>query len=255
MKIISIANLKGGVGKTTTAVNMAYILSDKGFRVLIVDNDIQSNTSAFFDRRGEVPNITDVYESGGDLNILKAAIKETRYPNLKILPATMELAGAIIEMSKEGDVTILKDSLRSLENDFDYVIIDNSPQMTANVINAIIASDDVIVPTEIDCFGMDGLEEISQQVQVARESGLNDNIKIAGVLVTKYNKRTKMDREGALHLERLLDGKLFKSKIRLTVKIKEAMFQQIPIVKYDKKSIAADDYLLAIEEYLEKEGK
>lgn len=253
MKIISIANLKGGVGKSTTAINMAYILTEKEKRVLIVDNDIQSNTSAFFDRRGMEPNINEVYQSGGNKNILRAAIRDTRYTNLKILPATMDLATAIIEMSKGGNVTILKDCLRSLEEEFDFVIIDNSPQMTANVINAIIASDDIIVPTEIDCFGLDGLDEIRKQVEVARGSGLNDNIKIAGVLITKYNGRTKMDREGAKQLRQDPQNKIFENMIHLTVKVKESTFQQIPIVRYDKRNRAAIDYIGFVDEYLQRE--
>ncbi|WP_110955737.1 ParA family protein [Anaerosinus massiliensis] len=255
MKIVSIANLKGGVGKSTTAINMAYVLAEKGKKVLIADNDIQSNVSAFFDHKEIQPNITDVFMSGGDIATLRAAIKETKYKNLSILPSTMDLAEANIELAKNSEVEILRDCLRSLENDFDYIIIDNAPNMTPNVINAIIASDHIIVPTEIDCFGLDGLDKIKEQVRIAKASELNDNIEIVGVLITKYNGRTKMDREGAQHLRQDKQNKLFESMIHLTVKVKESTFQQIPIVRYAKRNRAAVDYIAFVDEYLEREGK
>lgn len=255
MKIISIANLKGGVGKSTTAINMAYILTRKGKRVLIVDNDIQSNVSTFFNRKGLRPGIAEVFQSGGDKGILREAIKETQYQNLSILPSAMDLAAANIEMSKSGEVLILRDCLRELEADFDYVIIDNAPNMTANVINAIIASDDVIVPTEIDCFGLDGLDEIRKQVQIARESGLSDNINIAGVLITKYNSRAKVDKEGAHQLRQDPENNIFENMIHLTVKVKESTFLQIPIVEHAKRNRAALDYMGFVEEYLQREEK
>lgn len=255
MTVISIANLKGGVGKSTTAINMAYVLAEKGKKVLIIDNDIQSNVSSFFDRKGVQPNITDVFNSHGNESVLRAAIKDTRYRNLKILPSTMDLAGANIEMSKNGEITILQECLQYLRDEFDYAIIDNAPNMTANVINAIIASDDIIVPTEIDCFGLDGLDEIRQQVKIAKDSGLNPKVRIAGVLITKYNSRTKMDKEGAKQLRLQQGNKLFKNVIHMTVKVKESTFQQIPIVRYAKRNRAALDYIGFTEEYLMREGE
>jgi chromosome partitioning protein len=195
MKIISIENLKGGPGKTTTAINMAYILAEKEKRVLLVDNDPQGNSSKFFGYEGIQPNINDVYMGKGNEDILRAAIKETKYKNLNILPSTDDLAGAIIEMSKAGEITILRECLQKLEPDYDFIIIDNSAQMTANVVNAIVASNDIIVPAEIDSFNMDGLDEIKKQIQNIKMSGLNDNVKFAGMLITRYNGRTKIDRE------------------------------------------------------------
>ena len=150
---------------------------------------------------------------------------------------------------------MLTQQLRELEADFDYVIIDNAPNMTANVINAIIASDDVIVPTEIDCFGLDGLDEIRKQVQIARESGLNDNINIAGVLITKYNSRAKVDKEGAHQLRQDPENNIFENMIHLTVKVKESTFLQIPIVEHAKRNRAALDYMGFVEEYLQREEK
>ncbi|GMB01055.1 ParA family protein [Pelosinus sp. IPA-1] len=255
MKIISIANLKGGVGKTETAINMSCVLADMGKRVLIVDNDIQCNTSKFFELIGMKPSIVEVFQSSGDKEILQAAIKNTKNKNLSILPSTMDLAAVNIEMAKNGEVTILHDCLRELENDFDYIIIDNAPNMTPNVINAIIASNDIIVPTDIDEYGLDGLDNIREQVQIARESGLNDSIKIVGVLITKYNARTKVDRQGAEELRKCPENKLFDNMINLTVEVKKAKFNKIPLVKYARRNPAAQAYIGFVNEYLKREGE
>lgn len=255
MKTVGIVNLKGGVGKSETAINMSYILAEKGNRVLLVDNDIQSNVSEFFERPGIQPSIAEVFQSGGDQEILRAAIKETKYQNLSILPSTMDLAGVNIEMAKSGEVTILRDCLKELENDFDYVIIDNAPNMTPSVINAIIAANDIIVPTDIDSYGLDGLDKIKQQVQIAKDSGLNDSIKIAGVLITKYNARTRFDRDGAAALRQDRQNKLFDNMINLTIKVKESKFKKIPLVRYVKKNPAAMAYVGFVDEYLQREGE
>ena len=255
MKIVSIDNLKGGPGKTTTAINMAYVLAEKGKRVLILDNDPQGNSSTFFGYKGVQPNINDVYMSGGNGEVLRAAIRETKYKNLSILPSTDELAGAIIEMSKNGEITVLRDCLQGLEKDFDFIVIDNSAQMTANVVNAIVASDDIIVPAEVDSFNMDGLDEIRNQIKNIKMSGLNDTVKFAGMLITRYNGRTKIDREGAKILRSNPENKVFETMISLTIKVKEAAFQQVPLVRYDKKNTAAINYVAFVEEYLQREGE
>lgn len=254
MKKVSIVNLKGGVGKTETAINMSCVLAEMGKRVLLADNDIQCNASKFFEREGMQPSIVEVFQSGGDKEILRAAIKETKYKNLSILPSTMDLATVNIEMAKSGEVTILRDCLQELENDFDYIIIDNAPNMTPSVINAIIASDDIIVPTDIDEYGLDGLDKIREQVQIARASGLNDSIKIVGVLITKYNSRTKVDRLGAEELRKYQQNKLFDNMINLTVEVKKAKFKKIPLVKYAKRNPAALAYIGFVDEYLKREG-
>lgn len=254
MKIISIVNLKGGVAKSTTAINMSYLLASKGKRVLIVDNDIQANSSAFFSLRNMTPNITDVFRSDGDPAVLTAAIRETRYDNLHILPSTIDLAAAVIEMSRTGRITTLRDSLRKL-TDYDYIIIDNAPNMTANVINAIFASDEVLVPTDIDGPGIDGLTEIQNQVAMARGSGLANEIRIAGIIITKYDSRTKMDREGAKQLRSVHGDLIFKNMIHASVKVKEATIQQVPIVRYDRRNHAAQDYIGLVDEYLAREAE
>lgn len=250
MTIISIVNLKGGVGKTTTAINMSYGLAEEGKKVLLVDNDIQANASSFFDKRKAPKTITHVFMSKGEEKTLRAAIYKTKYNNLFILPAEMKLAEANIEMSKTGEVEILKNCMKIINGEFDYVIIDNAPSMTANVINAIIASDDIIVPMEVDGFSMDGLEEVRKQIKVAKNSGLNKGLKLAGVLITKFNSRTKMDKEGVKQLRQQHNYKIFENVIHMTVKVKESVFAKIPIIRFSKNSRAALDYKNFVKEYL-----
>lgn len=260
MKVISIVNLKGGVGKTTSAINFSYMLAEKGYKVLLIDNDIQGNASAFFDyrkeRKANLKTIVDVF-NGCEI---KQAIYETKYTNLSIIIGEMGIVTVNMELSNMKDISsVLKlhNQLNHIKEDFDYVIIDNAPNMTPNVINALMASNDVIIPLEIDGFSVDGLEEVLKQIKIAKYSGINKTIKLAGVLITKFNSRTKIDKEGEFGLRtgQWTKSKIlpvFKNVIHSSVKVKESVMQQIPIVRYNKKSRPAIDYKNAVDEYLSK---
>lgn len=258
MRVFAIVNMKGGVAKTTTACNMAYLLAEEGKRVLLVDNDIQGNASAFYEQRktAGVPTIADVFR-GADL---RKAIRPTKYENLFVIMGDMDLASVNMElMARQRNdqgvsaALILKEALGSVADSFDFVIIDCAPNMTPNVINAFLAATDVIVPMEIDGFSIDGLREVENRILEARQS-YNPDCKLAGVLITKFSARTKMDRDGLTFLREKTKFPVFKSVIHMSVKVKESVFAHIPVVEYAKKCRSAVDYRTFIAEIVPNLG-
>lgn len=244
MRTFAIVNMKGGVAKTTTACNMAYLLAKAGKKVLLIDNDIQGNASTFYEQRktAGVPTIADVFR-GEDI---RAAIRPTKYENLFVVMGDMDLAVVNMElMARSKDdaspALILRKALESVAEEFDFTIIDCAPNMTPNVINAFLAATDVIVPMEIDGFSIDGLREVESRVLEARQS-YNPDCKLAGVLITKFSARTKMDNEGLKFLREKTKFPVFQSVIHMSIKVKESVFAHVPVVKYAKKCRPAADY-------------
>ncbi|WP_196606512.1 ParA family protein [Pectinatus frisingensis] len=250
MKKIIIYALKGGVGKTTTAINIACALSELDKRILLIDNDISANLSSFFNQNSS-PNIANVFMNP---NLLNESIHDTKYKNISIISSSLDLESANKQLAKTGKVTILRDCLSKLEPQFDYVIIDNAPNLMPNVINAIFAADDIIIPAEVDIFGIEGLDKFQEQIQNVRTSGENDKIKIAGILITKYISRTKMDCEGEKFIRHQYGHLVFKNMIPQTIKVKESLIQQKPLIWYSRKNPAALSYRKVVKEYM-KEGK
>ena len=256
MRTFAIVTMKGGVAKTTTACNMAYLLSNQGQRVLLIDNDIQGNASSFYKqtKMAGVATIADIFR-GTDIH---QAIRETEYPNLSIIMGDMDLATVNIELmarQKDGvsSALILKESLESVKANYDYVIIDCAPNMTPNVINAFFAATDVIVPMEIDGFSIDGLQEVERRVMEA-QSTHNPDIRLTGVLITKFNARTKMDKEGLAFLREKTNFPVFNAVINMSVKVKEAVFSHVPVVEYAKRSRPANDYRAFVAEVVPNLG-
>lgn len=244
MRTFAIVNMKGGVAKTTTACNMAYLMAKAGKKVLLIDNDIQGNASTFYEQRktAGIPTIADIFR-GADI---RAAIQPTKYDNLFVVMGDMDLATVNMELMarQRTDVSpalILRTALESIADEFDFAIIDCAPNMTPNVINAFLAATDVIVPMEIDGFSIDGLREVESRVLEARNT-YNPACKLTGVLITKFSARTKMDREGLEFLREKTKYPIFQSVIHMSVKVKESVFSHVPVVEYAKKCRPAADY-------------
>ena len=244
MRTFAIVNMKGGVAKTTTACNMAYLMAKAGKKVLLIDNDIQGNASTFYERRktAGIPTIADIFR-GADI---RAAIQPAKYDNLFVVMGDMDLATVNMELMarQKADASpalILRTALESIADEFDFAIIDCAPNMTPNVINAFLAATDVIVPMEIDGFSIDGLREVESRVLEAR-STYNPDCKLTGVLITKFSARTKMDREGLEFLRQKTKYPIFQSVIHMSVKVKESVFSHVPVVEYAKKCRPAADY-------------
>ena len=255
MKTISIINLKGGVAKTLTADNMAHVLAVfHNKRVLLVDNDKQGNTSKSFGAHS--------YDDKSISDILTArrldpreVIKKTRFENIHVIPANMTLIRANMEVlmdSTRPQQTRLRDALNTIaaEDFYDYCIIDNAPDINISTINALVASDDVIIPIKIDKYAFDGLAELKEQIEDTRDD-LNPRLRLAGCLITCFQ-RTEADRQGEAWLKAQPEYPVFDTHIRYSEKVTESTFLESPIAEYSRRSGTATDYIAFVREYLER---
>ncbi|WP_235616979.1 ParA family protein [Lysinibacillus mangiferihumi] len=250
MKTISIINLKGGVSKTVSAINIAYTLVKlHGKRVLLIDNDKQGNTSKFFglydpESKCGLSELLTVKEI-----VVDNVIQQTSYEGLDIITANMNLLRAnkeiLMDVSRPQQ-TRLRKKLVSVKERYDYVIIDNAPDINMTVVNALVASDDVLVPIKIDQFSFDGLEQILEQIEDVSE--FNSDIRFAGCFVTMYQ-RNNVNQQGAELLEKQ-GYPMFSTRIRKTVKVDEMTFVGKPLLEYAKRSTACVDYVALVKEYL-----
>ncbi|MFQ8807528.1 MAG: ParA family protein [Oscillospiraceae bacterium] len=231
MKTISIINLKGGVAKTLTADNMAHVLAVfHNKRVLLVDNDKQGNTSKAFGVHS--------YDEKSLSDILTArridpheVIKKTRFQNIDVLPANMTLIRANLEVmmdSTRPQQTRLRAALGAVTGEYDYCIIDNAPDINISTINALVASDDVIIPIKIDKYAFDGLAELKEQIEDTRDD-LNPRLRLAGCLITCFQ-RTDADRQGEEWLKAQPEYPVFDTHIRYSEKVTESTFSESPLL-------------------------
>ncbi|EJW14255.1 ParA family protein [Paenibacillus alvei] len=251
MKTISIINLKGGVAKTISSVNIAHILATvHGKRVLLVDNDKQGNASKMFGLHNYAePSIAEVMTER-NLNI-NEIIMSTPYAGLDVIPANMNLLRANLQVlldTTRPQQTRLRNALNQVADRYDYCIIDNAPDINISVINALVASDDVLIPVKIDKFAFDGLAELKEQIDNTRED-LNPSISLRGCFVTCYQKND-VNEQGEEWLHNQKDFPLFQTHIRKTEKVDESTFAAMPIIEYSRRCGAAMDYLKLVSEYL-----
>ncbi|MDP1395258.1 ParA family protein [Lysinibacillus capsici] len=250
MKTISIINLKGGVAKTISAINIAHTLVKvHGKKVLLIDNDKQGNTSKFFNLHNyEDKSLADLL-TDRDCNI-HSVIKSTAYEGLDIIPANMNLLQAnkeiLLDVARPQQ-TRLRKALSQLNDEYDYCIIDNAPDINMTVINALVATNDVLVPIKVDKFAFDGLEQLLDQIANVQE--FNENIVFKGCFITMYQ-RNGVNAQGSEYLASSTDYPLFHTVIRKTVKVDETTFVGKPLLDY-KKSTAGQDYEKLVKEYLE----
>ncbi|SCY30834.1 ParA family protein [Lysinibacillus fusiformis] len=249
MKTISIINLKGGVAKTVSAINIAYTLVVKHEkRVLLIDNDKQGNTSKFFGLYDpESDGLSELLTVRG-LDV-DSVIRKTGYEGLDIITANMNLLRANKEILMDVSLpqqTRLRKKLEQVKERYDYVIIDNAPDLNMSVVNALVASDDVLIPIKIDQFSFDGLEQILEQIDYVSE--FNSDIRFAGCFVTMYQ-RNNVNQQGAELLEQQ-GFPMFNTRIRKTVKVDEMTFTGKPLLVYAKRSTACVDYIALVNEYL-----
>jgi len=252
MKTISIINLKGGVAKTISAANVAHILSAvHGQRVLLVDNDKQGNISKMFGLHSyDRPSIAELLTER-DAN-LDEIIAPTRYGLLHVIPANMTLLKANLEVlldASRPQQTRLRTAFRRIAGEYDYSVIDCAPDINISTINALVASDDVLIPIKIDKFAFDGLAELKEQIDNTRED-LNPGLRLRGCFVTSYQ-NNEVNRQGEAWLHGQSDYPIFATHIRRTEKVDESTFASTPIFEYSRRCGAARDYLALVREYLE----
>lgn len=249
MKTIAVINMKGGCAKTTTTVNMAHILAkDYGKRVLVIDNDKQGNLSkACGVWSYDNPSLADILTGAAGIT---EVIQTTQNPLLNAIPANMHLLTANLMVIKDEDreqATILKDELEEVANAYDYCIIDCPPDINISVINALVAADEVIIPIKIDGYAFDGMDELEEQINNAKQ--LNPRLKLRGCLVTMfYNRDVCRQGEAWLQNQRY---PVFKTHIRRTEKADEVTFTNESLMEYSPRSGAARDYKAFVKEYLE----
>ena len=247
-KIISVANQKGGVGKTTTTVNLATILAKKGKKVLLIDADPQGNaTSGLGLDKDLEPSTYEILVSDVEL---EEAMQKTIIKNLRVCPANMNLAGAEVElvsmMSREQR---LKEKVDIIKEKFDYIFIDCPPSLGLVTLNAFTASDSVLIPVQCEYFALEGLGQLLNTINLVKKH-LNKNIRIEGALLTMYDIRTNLSNQVVKEVKKYFDNKVYKTVIPRNVRLSEAPSYGMPITEYDPRSKGAKSYIKFAKEFL-----
>jgi chromosome partitioning protein len=252
--IISFANQKGGVGKTTTTLSLASILASKGKKILVVDLDPQSNlTSGLgFERTLDYKSIYDVLIMDEDIS--RVFMPSDISSNLFLIPSKIDLAASEIELvSKMSRENILKEKLSKVKDDFDYILIDCPPSLGLLTVNAMVASDGVIIPVQCEYFALEGISQLMSTIQLIKKS-LNPKLEVAGVVMTMFDARTKLSVEVVKEVQSYFKSKLFDTIIPRNVRISESPSFGKPIDLYDPASIGAKSYTKLGEEFITRFG-
>ena len=245
-KTVAIVNQKGGVGKTTTCVNLAAALVERGKRVLLCDFDPQANaTSGMGVDKTVSRGIYGVVIDGAPA---RHAVVHTRYGD--VLPSTKSLAGAGIEMiGRERREFLLRDALSDLKGDYDYIFIDCPPSLELLTLNALCAADSILVPVQGEYFALEGLSDLMNTLRIVRRS-LNPALQLEGVLLTMFDARTNLAIQVAEEVKRYFPGKVYGTVVPRNVRLSEAPSHGKPVTAYDRSSRGAEAYSALAEEFL-----
>ena len=249
-KVICVTNQKGGVGKTTTAVNLGYFLAKDKFRVLIVDFDPQGNaTSGFGIPKTELE--TTMTEVALRQVPISAVIKNTKFKGLDIAPTTTQLANSEVEMTNlDQKFTVLRDAVNSVRENYDYIIIDSPPSLSFLTVNGMMAADYLLVPLQTQFYAMEGMVQLLEFMKMARKS--SPNLKLLGVLATMYDKRTALSAQVYEEIKKNFKDKTFKTVIPQNIRLAEAPGHGTPVGDYDKFSKGARAYKALAKEVEER---
>lgn len=252
-KIISVANQKGGVGKSTTAVNLSASLGKRGQKVLCIDMDPQGNTTSGFGIRKKSVSVAS-YDILMGKNRINEGIIGTEYENVSVIGSTSELAGADIELvSLENRSNRLKMQVLTIKDEFDYIIIDCPPSLSLLTINALCASDGVLIPLQCEYYSLEGLSQLVESVRKVRQH-YNPVIDIDGIVFTMYDSRLNLTNQVVEEVKKHFPNKVYNSFIPRNVKISEAPSFGKPVIYYDASSKGAEAYEKLSEEMLNRHG-
>ena len=252
MKVISIANRKGGVGKTTTAINLATALSAIGKKVLVLDLDPQGNATTSLGI-GKEKGKPSSYEVLIGISTPKQAIMKTNIPNFDLMPSAPDLAAAEIELINVSKREfMLQKALTALINDYDYIIIDCPPSLSLITINALACSSDVLVPLQCEFLALEGLADLMKNINAVKRN-FNPNLKLLGIILTMFSKQNNLSKMIEEDVRKYFGKKVFETVIPRNVRIAEAPSHGKPVLIYDMKSIGAQAYISLAREILIKE--
>lgn len=248
-KIIAIANQKGGVGKTTTCINLGCALRNRGKKILIVDCDPQGNcTSGLGVDKASMPNVYSVLLGGAKV---EDAVRYTPYCD--VLPANKELSGATVELVEaENREFRLKEALEPLKNQYDYILLDCPPSLELLTLNALCAADSVLVPLQCEYFAMEGLNDLMTTVKLTNKR-LNPDLEIDGVVLTMYDSRTKLSEQVAAEIRQYFGERVYDTTIPRNVRLSEAPSHGKPVMAYDRLSKGTRAYLRLASEFIKRQ--
>ncbi len=251
-RIIAIANQKGGVGKTTTSVNLSACLAHVGKKVLLIDTDPQGNaTSGVGINKGDVQKcIYDILIDDADIH---EVILTTKVENLDIIPATISLAGAEIELvSTISREVRMKHAIQGVQEQYDYIIIDCPPSLGLLTINALTASDSILIPVQCEYYALEGLSQLLSTIRLVQKH-LNEHLTIDGVLLTMFDARTNLGIQVIEEVKKYFQDKVYRTIIPRNVRLSEAPSHGEPIIVYDSRSRGAEVYLELAKEVVHNE--
>ena len=251
-RIIAIANQKGGVGKTTTAINLSACIAELGKKVLVIDMDPQGNcTSGFGINKNELKYT--LYEMIlGQCSIKESMQNVEGLDNIKIIPSNVNLAGAEIDLLELNDREyILKNEIDYIKDDYDFIIIDCPPSLNLLTVNALTTADTVLVPIQCEYYALEGISQLLHTIDLVHDR-LNERLKIEGVVFTMYDGRTNLSNDVVLNVKENLDCKIFNTIIPRNVRLAEAPSNGLPINLYDSASTGAKSYRSLAKEVIDR---
>ena len=250
-KVIAVANQKGGVGKTTTTINLSASLAEAGKHVLVADMDPQGNTSSGLAVKKDRDEY-GIYEVLIEFCSVEDAMIRDQLPNLDILPATVDLSGAEVELiNMEENSYRLRNAIEKVRDDYDYVLIDCPPSLSLLTVNALAAADSVLVPIQCEYYALEGLSQLIHTIKLIKER-LNPELDIEGIVFTMYDSRTRLSEQVVRNVKENIDQMVFETIIPRNVRLAEAPSYGLPINIYDSRSTGAESYRALARELIEK---
>jgi chromosome partitioning protein len=255
-RVIAIANQKGGVAKTTTAINLATSLAMAGQQILLVDLDPQANLTSGLGRKGQTAAAGTVYDAlTGDIADPRAFLLSTDIDHLSIVPADRQLTGAEVELvtldSRERRLRRLVDPLRA---EFDYIFIDTPPSLGLLTLNALVAADRVLVPLNCEYFALEGIADLMATIDRVR-AALNPSLAIEGVLLTMYDDRTNLGQQVSSNIREFFGDQVYETVIPRNIRLGEAPSHGVPVILYDARSRGAEAYVALAHEFMARDRR